>query len=50
MNSLRYETVHILEKEDYDKLVDIAGKLGLPDPRDGRLNFLENIFVVGENI
>ena len=48
LNPLRYETVHILEKEDYDKLVEIAGKLGLPDPREGKLNFLENVFVVGD--
>jgi len=48
VNPLRYETVHFLEKEDYDKLVDIAGKLGLPASGEGRLNFLGNIFVVGE--
>lgn len=40
VNPLRYVTTKYLPKTDFDRLVDICGKLGLPQPIEGGVNLL----------
>jgi poly-gamma-glutamate synthesis protein (capsule biosynthesis protein) len=40
LNPMRFTTMKYLKKEDFDKLAEISRKLGLPEVREGKLDFL----------
>ena len=48
LNPLRYTTTIYLDKPEFDQLEGISRKLDLPDPKDGKLNFLGIKFKTGD--
>lgn len=48
VNPIRYATTVYLEKPDFNILTSISRKLDLPEPREGRLNFLGLEFETGD--
>jgi poly-gamma-glutamate synthesis protein (capsule biosynthesis protein) len=48
LNPLRFTTVYSIRKSEFDQFAKISKTLGLPEAENGKLNFLEHIFAVGD--
>jgi poly-gamma-glutamate synthesis protein (capsule biosynthesis protein) len=48
LNPLRFTTTYYLKKPDFGQFAKISKALGLPEPKNGKLNFLEHDFAVGD--
>jgi poly-gamma-glutamate synthesis protein (capsule biosynthesis protein) len=49
LNPLRFTTEYTLKKAEFEQLVEISRKLRLPEPSEGKLNFLGTHFMIGQS-